>query len=224
MRPPAEVMESMTSALLINLCGLCVAGLLLGEYKDKSALRWVFKSAASAVFIAFAWMNGALTTDYGVLIFIGLIFCMVGDILLIPKNNTLFLAGMGAFALGHGAYAFAFTKIWAGLSSLSIVASLLVFVAVSVTLRYLWPHLGSFRLPVAAYCLIITLMTELSFSTGAPGGGAPYWLAAGGAVAFAASDIAVARDQFVKRTFFNRLWGLPLYYAAQLSLAASVSL
>ena len=45
-----------------------------------------------------------------------------------------------------------------------------------------------------------------------------------GAVLFAVSDISVARDQFVRPAFINRLWGLPLYYAAQLLLAGSVSL
>ena len=43
-----------------------------------------------------------------------------------------------------------------------------------------------------------------------------------GALLFFASDLSVARDVFVHRTFVNRLWGLPLYYAAQLCLAATV--
>jgi hypothetical protein len=43
-----------------------------------------------------------------------------------------------------------------------------------------------------------------------------------GAVMFYASDLSVARDRFVKRGFLNRVWGLPLYYAAQLVLASTV--
>jgi len=30
------------------------------------------------------------------------------------------------------------------------------------------------------------------------------------------SDLSVARDRFVSRSFSNRAWGLPLYYAAQI--------
>jgi uncharacterized membrane protein YhhN len=42
-----------------------------------------------------------------------------------------------------------------------------------------------------------------------------------GAVMFAVSDIFVARDRFVSPSVANRLWGLPLYYAAQLIFALS---
>ncbi len=39
---------------------------------------------------------------------------------------------------------------------------------------------------------------------------------------FTVSDIAVVRDRFVTTGFVNRLWGLPLYYAAQLLIAWSI--
>jgi hypothetical protein len=44
------------------------------------------------------------------------------------------------------------------------------------------------------------------------------------AVAFYLSDLAVARDRFVAPGFRNRLWGLPLYYGAQLLFVWTVSL
>ena len=44
-----------------------------------------------------------------------------------------------------------------------------------------------------------------------------------GAVMFYGSDLAVARDRFVAPGFSNRAWGLPLYYAAQLVIAASTA-
>jgi hypothetical protein len=39
---------------------------------------------------------------------------------------------------------------------------------------------------------------------------------------FTASDIAIVRNRFVAPGFVNRLWGLPLYYAAQLIIAWSI--
>jgi uncharacterized membrane protein YhhN len=68
---------------------------------------------------------------------------------------------------------------------------------------------------VVAYCLAI---------------GAMLWLAQGvdrpevrlGAVLFAASDLFVARDRFVRPGLANRALGLPLYYAAQVLLALAV--
>jgi len=44
-----------------------------------------------------------------------------------------------------------------------------------------------------------------------------------GAAAFYVSDLAVARDHFVVRGFTNKLWGLPLYFGAQLLLAWTVA-
>jgi len=53
----------------------------------------------------------------------------------------------------------------------------------------------------------------------APGG----WVRLAGAVTFYVSDLSVARDRFLAPGFVNRLWGLPLYYGAQLLLAGSVT-
>ena len=56
----------------------------------------------------------------------------------------------------------------------------------------------------------------------ATSGGGPPGVAAG-ALAFVASDLFVARDRFVSPAFANRLLGLPLYYAAQMLLAATIA-
>jgi hypothetical protein len=45
-----------------------------------------------------------------------------------------------------------------------------------------------------------------------------------GAIGFYLSDLSVARDRFVAPGFVNRLWGIPLYYGAQLLFAWSVSI
>ena len=43
-----------------------------------------------------------------------------------------------------------------------------------------------------------------------------------GAVLFFVSDLAVARDRFIARTFANKAWGLPLYFSGQLLIAWSL--
>ena len=42
-----------------------------------------------------------------------------------------------------------------------------------------------------------------------------------GRIFFYISDLFVARNRFLKREFFNRLVGLPLYYTGQFLLAFS---
>ena len=73
--------------------------------------------------------------------------------------------------------------------------------------------------PVLAYVAVISLMVVAS--TGAVGDGATPWILAG-AIGFFASDLAVARNQFVTESVANRAWGLPLYYASQFVLAWTV--
>lgn len=52
----------------------------------------------------------------------------------------------------------------------------------------------------------------------------PRTLVFGGAVLFYFSDIFVARQRFVKKAFFNRAAGLPMYYAAQFMIAFSTGM
>jgi len=73
---------------------------------------------------------------------------------------------------------------------------------------------------VMAYVLALGAMVSLAIGAAA-GWGRP--LLAVGALAFAASDVSVARDRFVAPGLVNRAWGLPLYYAAQLVIALSVA-
>jgi len=97
-----------------------------------------------------------------------------------------------------------------------------MIVFATLSLRWLWPHLGSFRTPVSLYSAIIAVMVATSFLAAPPQGAAPSLMVIAGAVGFAVSDVSVARDKFVAQDFINRAWGLPLYYGAQLLLAASV--
>jgi uncharacterized membrane protein YhhN len=101
------------------------------------------------------------------------------------------------------------------------LAATAMLVPAGLVLRWLWPHLdASMRMPVLAYSAAITSMVALAVGT-VLAGNSP-WIGVG-ALAFWFSDLSVAADHFVRRAFVNRLWGLPLYYGAQLLLAWSVA-
>jgi len=74
--------------------------------------------------------------------------------------------------------------------------------------------------PVRAYIAVISAMLICATGT-ASASGDPRPLI--GALLFYASDLAVARERFVRTSFANGAWGLPLYYAGQLVLAASLA-
>ena len=212
---------STASFASVVVCALSVSGLLVAEHRDASFARATCKLAASSAFVAFALSLGAASTTYGTVVLAALLLSWVGDALLLSNAQRVFLGGLAAFLLAHVAYTAAF---WVdGAPGLVFPLALLGFGAVGVlTVRWLWPHLpAGDRPPVVAYVAVIAVMcaaaTDFSRSVGSV-------VPALGAACFMASDLSVARDRFVVRSVANRLWGLPLYYVAQLLLAWTVTL
>jgi len=200
------------------------AALLAAEQRDWRPGVWIAKPIAAAGFVAAALATGALDSAYGQWILAGLVLSFFGDVLLIPREaKSTFFAGLVCFLLGHVAYTGAFA-----VRGLDPIATAIAAVPVSAgslfALRTLWPHVRArapkFQRPVLAYLIVISTMLVCAAGTFGRAGGS---LILGGAIAFYVSDLAVARQRFVAQSFSNKLWGLPLYFGAQLLLAASVA-
>lgn len=193
------------------LVAAAVAGHLWAEARGRAAARAALKGLASAGFLAAAAFR--LTPDrYGLSILAALVLSAIGDLCLLGRGQRAFLVGVGAFLLAHVAYAAAF----APRASPSAPIGVAVAVAGAVVLRWLWPHLGDLRIPVIAYALAISAMLWLAL-------GVPSSVVRVGAALFYLSDLTVARDRLVEERRANRIVGIPVYYAAQLLLAGSLS-
>jgi uncharacterized membrane protein YhhN len=195
--------------------------LLFSEYRGWRSGVWVAKPLASTGFIAFALAAGALETSYGLAVLVALVLCWVGDVFLIPRGaGPPFLVGLVGFLLGHVAFVVAFAlrgpdPLWMG------AAALLLLLPALLVLRWLHPHLPEkMKFPIVAYVTVISLM--LVMAAGAAAATGRYAIGMG-ALCFYISDLHVARHRFVSRSFWNKSWGLPLYYGAQLLLASTVS-
>ena len=100
-------------------------------------------------------------------------------------------------------------------------ALLAVLPASSFALREILPHVPlRMRRAVLAYLVAISGMLVCAAGTVGHAGRPAIAL---GAIAFYLSDLAVARERFVSKSFTNKLWGLPLYFGAQLLLASTVA-
>ena len=203
------------------LCVTCVTLLVVASRGPWRPGVIVGKMGAALSFVGLALTLGALDSDYGRIMLAGLVLCAAGDALLLPSGQTIwFQAGIGAFLLGHLAYAVAFLGEPLNLP-VAIAMGLAMVTFGIATLRWLRPQLpADFRAPVIAYVAVISAMVCLAVA--ASSAGAPLTVALG-AVGFAASDLSVARDRFVAPGFVNGAWGLPLYFGSQLLLASTVA-
>ena len=214
-----HLMPWIAIALTIG-CLLAVSGLVAAESRNLSAARGLSKFAASTAFVLVALSLHAAASTYGQLVLLALVLSWIGDVFLLSRRSVLFLAGLGSFLLAHVAFSVAFAT--GALSTSAFLVGLILVSAIGViTLRWLWGRLDApYKVAVAAYVVAIIAMCTMAIAHSAA---SQSWLAAVGAVAFAASDISVARDRFVVSAFLNKAWGLPVYYSAQLLLAWSIT-
>jgi len=113
-----------------------VAALLWAELKSSRLGIWLIKPVASTLFVITALLAGALDSFYGRLILLGLLLSWLGDVLLIPKRQLFFIAGLGSFLLAHVAFSGAFLLQPLEVLPLTLAATATVVIAI-IILRWL---------------------------------------------------------------------------------------
>lgn len=143
----------------------------------------------------------------------GLWACALGDLLLSRPGELALRAGIGAFALGHIFYIYAFLTLW----PLGVPDPVFVIVTVGLialglsTERWLTPRTGALRGAVRGYVVLILMM---GIAAAMPGGPRVWVLA--GALCFVASDLILSTQLFLGqqgRAGSYAVWGL--YWGAQ---------
>jgi uncharacterized membrane protein YhhN len=210
--------------VIITVLGLILLlGLLYYEKKEDRRCSLIVKSILSLLFVIAALLQPHPVSAYYHYLFVGLIFCLIGDVCLALPQKKAFMVGLVAFLVGHVFYIFSFSS----LTQIRYWISAWLFIIFCMSgLVFLWlrPHLKSMLIPVLIYVLVITVM--------ASGAWAVFWKSSFqisgrvfilvGALCFYFSDVFVARNKFIKEEYRSRLLGLPLYYAGQFLLAFSV--
>jgi len=213
------------NVLIVILGIVLLVRVLFHEKKKNRQPLLITKSILSLLFVITALLQPRPVPVYFHYLFVGLIFCLVGDVCLALPQKKAFMVGLVAFLVGHVLYIFSFST----LVSVSYWFSPGLFIIVVISaLTFFWlrPHLKSMLIPVLIYIVVITLMAigalAVFWKSSFPISGRGLILA--GALCFYVSDIFVARHRFIKEEYRNRLLGLPLYYAGQFMIAFSVGL
>ncbi|MCJ8206987.1 lysoplasmalogenase [Pseudomonas sp. RGM2987] len=141
------------------------------------------------------WLHDAPPGDYRRWISLGLIFSLIGDVLLAWPGD-LFVFGLGAFLLAHLAYLKAYLSDCRRPALLPLALALGIGAALLGILMS--SGLGPLLVPVLVYGLAISAMLWRALArlgTDVPQRSA--WLAAAGALAFVFSDSLIGIDRFV---------------------------
>ena len=177
-------------------------------------------SKAVPVLALLGWLQDAPPGPYRRWISIGLMFSLLGDILLAWPVD-LFVFGLGAFLFAHLAYLKAYLldcrrpalpalalALLAGISLLSVMAG---------------KGLGDLLIPVCIYALAISAMLWRALArVGSHVPTCSAWLAAAGALAFVASDSMIGINRFVLPFDAAPYLIILTYWLGQWGIAASV--
>ena len=176
-------------------------------------LEWFAKPVTMAALVGVAAVAGDATGDVRAWIVVGALFGLVGDVALLGEGEAAFMAGLGAFALGHLAYAVGavlvgFEPVWA-LPGAAFIVVLLSFRFVGRTVPGARAQGGQVLAgAVLFYAAVISAMTVTAWATGA-------WLAAVGASMFAISDWVLGHQRFVGPLPGGRLSVIVPYHVGQ---------
>lgn len=126
--------------------------------------RTILKTASVAILAVISILSGA-----PIWLSLALFACALGDYYISLADETAFLKGVSAFAIGHLFYIILF--ITDPLSNLSQITdppqmamlSLLIFVSV-IMLIWVWQGAGELRYAIAGYTVIITVMGIMAAS------------------------------------------------------------
>lgn len=202
-------------SFIIALSAAAAAAMLAARQFGYSTWIMPLTVMASTGFVITALAGGGMRSGYGCLITLGLAGCWIGDVF----GPSHFMGGLVAFLSAHLAFIAAFW--WKGVSARMLTRGLLIMMVSLSLAAWVLPHVPPRdQILVSAYLFVISVMVwSAAGASAAPGGS----IALVGALTFYVSDIFVARWKYVDQGSINALFCYPLYYAACLILAFSVS-
>ena len=208
-----------TNLLVLYL--MLVATLTLADQRLTLVQRAVVKMLAASLFLYLPLMNQDALGHFEWWIFAGLAASWLGDLCLVwPGTGKRFKLGIAAFLMAHVAYATAFVFVEVDPHVAGVLIAIFLGVGFAVYSR-LKPNIAlPLRIPVQLYILALCLMTALAWSISPPYNTLAFGL---GASAFLVSDISVALQRFGSNAAVHRLWGIPLYFAAQMCFSILIS-
>ncbi len=202
------------------LAAVAAAGDMVSVLRHIERLEYATKPTVMVLLIAAAVLLRPASQGERALFVIALILGLAGDVFLMLLDKYL-LFGIGAFLAGHLAYAAGFRFV--GFSAVGLIVGLIIVGATAaLMLRPILNALqttgrANLRNPVAAYAVVISLMTVSATASG-------NLVAAAGGLLFFFSDVIFAWYRFVKPVPWGQPVNIVMYQSGQALLVLSLAL
>ena len=188
------------------------------DYHQHHVLSIIFKPLTMILIISILLTGGIELEGFSFFIFWGLIFSLLGDMMLL-KPWYKFELGLASFLVGHIFYIIAFISYkgmdWNILPLLPLIGfALWLF-------KMIKPHLGKLLIPVGSYMSVILLMVWQGMGIWLSEKNTFGLLIGSGAFIFCVSDSILAYQRFMRRFKCENTLLLLTYYIAQYLISSS---
>jgi uncharacterized membrane protein YhhN len=150
-----------------------------------------------------------------------LVFCWIGDVLLMFQGEMFFISGLVAFLTGHVLYIFCYRQLRISNSNAVLLPtqkirfSLPIVLAGTGLVTILFPYLGGMKIPVMIYALVITVMAMQALFRYGFTNPKSFTLIFTGALFFMLSDSLLAINKFMNPLPLASLAIMTTYILAQ---------
>lgn len=216
--------------MIIWLVLAIIAALFEAIAVQKENRTWEFFAKPAVMVFLLIWLY-ASTGFQGITFWfgLGLLFSLVGDVVLISRTEGMFIIGLIAFLLTHIFYLLGFRNELLNFTPWSLVLIFFIYLNGLRILRRIISAMrtkGFARLsaPVIVYGLVISLMLYAALSTIFDQGWSTSasFLVSAGAFLFYLSDLILAWNKFVSPIRNGRIANIVAYHLGQIGLIAGV--
>lgn len=162
------------------------------------------------------------------LFLIAMLFCWLGDVLLLFEPELFFMGGLVAFLTGHVLYILCYQQMRSDASPNILLGPQKVRFALPIVLAgtglvvVLYPVLGNLKIPVMIYALVITVMALQALFRFGYTSNKSFALIFVGAILFMISDSLLAINKFLMPIQFASVYIMTTYMVAQYLIVEGV--
>jgi uncharacterized membrane protein YhhN len=198
-------------------------------YQKNKFLELFLKPAVMIIILAAIGLAGGFSGAMAWFA-LGILFSLVGDILLLPSGAHLILGG-AAFFVAFIMYIVGFNQVPPPLNLTSLVLILLVGLAAGQVYRKIWSQLGAkggypLVIMVLVYLISLSLMVISTLNTliRIDWQAAPALIASAGGILFLLSDLLLLLNKFFTHTRNSAVWVMVAYHLGQILIITGAGL